>query len=259
MVESSQQVPRNEGLKHWPSPADIARRIAGRCIQHPALALSFGYLYVSAIGMLYTSKLFSAFGISMLDFAETTDFLLAALRRPVALLLSAFTTVVWLGYLLGVYAFMSVLMGAAWIPRSFGRGYERWQRALACQGRFHLLFATTLALIAWFGTALYGLSLFADSEAKRLADCPCQLLVVELKNSDSAGLPTIIEEDLVLVGRAGSFAFFYDLVEQRTQVIPTANILRMYAMPPKPLATPTSTTETLGVGTTQCQYCRGEL
>ena len=48
-------------------------------------ALTLLYVYVSAIGMLYSYFLYRDFGISIFDHSEIADFLLAAFRNPVAL------------------------------------------------------------------------------------------------------------------------------------------------------------------------------
>jgi hypothetical protein len=57
--------------------------------QHLGLIGVILYAYVSAIGLLYSQSLYWVIGINPLDFFETSDFLLAGLRHPIALVLPA--------------------------------------------------------------------------------------------------------------------------------------------------------------------------
>lgn len=254
MAESNGQDTQHEELKRLPSLVGILKSIARYSLQHPALMLTLAYVYVSAIGVAYTSALFSTFGINILDFAETTDFLLAALRQPVALVLSAVLAAVWVGYLLLVYAILGLPERAhAWVTRSvstlpgrlprFVIGFGHWRYTV---GRFYPMFfalAVALALLAWCRGSLDSLSRLADREAGRITSGESALLVVELISSDAEDPSAIIEENVSLIGSSGSFAFFYDHNQQCIQIIPTANILRVYTVPPEPVATPTPTTE----------------
>jgi hypothetical protein len=62
------------------------------------LSLSLLYLYTTGIGMIYTSVFYSRFGINLFDYSEPGDFLLAAIKKPIALLLVGFQ-VLLIGYL----------------------------------------------------------------------------------------------------------------------------------------------------------------
>jgi hypothetical protein len=55
-------------------------------LANPTVVLSLLYLYVTAIGMLYSAVLYGRFGINVFDYSEIADFLLAAFKNPVALL-----------------------------------------------------------------------------------------------------------------------------------------------------------------------------
>src|SRR3712207_3713565 len=63
-------------------------KIKGIFLDHPTLALTFLYLYLTAIGMLYSAVLYRSFGINIFDYSEIADFLFAALKNPIALLLT---------------------------------------------------------------------------------------------------------------------------------------------------------------------------
>jgi len=55
-------------------------------LANPTVVLSLLYLYVTAIGMLYSAVLYGRFGINVFDYSEISDFLLAAFKNPVAFL-----------------------------------------------------------------------------------------------------------------------------------------------------------------------------
>jgi hypothetical protein len=55
-------------------------------LANPTVVLSLLYLYVTAIGMLYSAVLYGRFGINVFDYSEIADFLLAAFKNPVAFL-----------------------------------------------------------------------------------------------------------------------------------------------------------------------------
>lgn len=55
---------------------------------HPGLLITAGYLVITAIGLVYDARLYAEFRISIAEYAETSDFLLAAARAPLIILLS---------------------------------------------------------------------------------------------------------------------------------------------------------------------------
>jgi hypothetical protein len=61
-------------------------KIKGFFLDNPTLALTLLYLYVTAVGMLYSAVLYGRFGINIFDYSEIADFLLAAGKNPKALL-----------------------------------------------------------------------------------------------------------------------------------------------------------------------------
>ncbi len=55
---------------------------------HPALIFTIGYAVVSLVGMMFSWSLFRRFGVNVFDYAEVTDFLMAALREPMTFTLA---------------------------------------------------------------------------------------------------------------------------------------------------------------------------
>ncbi len=64
--------------------------------RHPGVLVSVGYVVISLIGMLFSQALFSEFGVNYFNYAEVSDFLLAALREPMTFALAAGAIVVTL-------------------------------------------------------------------------------------------------------------------------------------------------------------------
>ncbi|MEE4162378.1 MAG: hypothetical protein V2I25_07690 [Woeseiaceae bacterium] len=50
--------------------------------EHPALLVSLGYVFASAIGMLFSWSYLWHFGIDFFEYAQIGDFLLASLKEP---------------------------------------------------------------------------------------------------------------------------------------------------------------------------------
>lgn len=57
-------------------------RLKALAKEHPALVLSFVYAIASMIGIVYSWAFLRHFGISVFDYAQISDFLLASLKEP---------------------------------------------------------------------------------------------------------------------------------------------------------------------------------
>ena len=68
--------------------APLAAAGAGLFREHPALALTLGYLSVSAIGLTFSWALFRRFGVNFFLFADVSDFLMSAFREPMTFVLA---------------------------------------------------------------------------------------------------------------------------------------------------------------------------
>lgn len=79
-----------EEPNHEPEENNRWGKIKGFFLDNPTLALTLLYLYVTAVGMLYSAVLYRKFGINIFDYAEIADFLLAALKNPEAILQTGF-------------------------------------------------------------------------------------------------------------------------------------------------------------------------
>ena len=109
-------------------------KIKGYLLDNPTLALTLLYLYVTAVGMLYAAVLYGRFGINIFDYSEIPDFLLAAFKNPIVLLVTGFQVVLFYAYI-GLFTFRRHLV------------HER-QKARA---RVWAIVASTLSGVAFLG------------------------------------------------------------------------------------------------------------
>lgn len=90
-------------------------------LKHPSLALTFGYLIASVLGLIFTISLLDEFQFKALPYLELTDFLLAAITHPMIvfalfILIASVAGVIWLDRLIRI----KYVRYAAWID-----GYYR--------------------------------------------------------------------------------------------------------------------------------------
>ncbi len=65
--------------------------------REPAVAITLGYILVALAGIFYNYSFYRRFGIPVLTLSQITDFLVAGLQQPIALLLLLSTfPMIWL-------------------------------------------------------------------------------------------------------------------------------------------------------------------
>src|SRR5215216_3918889 len=85
--------------KSWGTGKEFSRQNPTLATLLATLVASLLYLYVTGIGLFYSWFLYRRFGINIFDYSESSDFLLAALKNPGALILIAIQAVGVLGLL----------------------------------------------------------------------------------------------------------------------------------------------------------------
>ena len=55
---------------------------------NPGLCLTLIYLFASVVGVIFHSRLLKRFGFDVLEFSETSDFLMVVVREPLAVSLA---------------------------------------------------------------------------------------------------------------------------------------------------------------------------
>ena len=94
--------------------ADL-KRISQFFLKHPSLALTFGYLMASVMGMVFIVSLLAEFNFNALSYLELTDFLLAAITHPQVFVI----------LLLGISGLVLTLVAERKLRQHFP-GYESW-------------------------------------------------------------------------------------------------------------------------------------
>lgn len=198
--------------------------------EHPAVLLTLGYLYLCLLGVIYLRSLLQQFSLNIMDFVETSDFLLAAFKNPGALSLLLYC--VFYALLMGGLAYLEPHMGT--------RGSDpTWQFILRGTAALFLVTGAVFSVLVPANEA--------SNDACKIRLGQAQRVGVELTGSGNEQMQSCLDGQLFLVARTDKFAFFYDLDQNYTHVIPIANILHIHVLPRDstwacPTATPPSST-----------------
>jgi hypothetical protein len=183
-------------------------------------ALTLLYVYVSAIGMLYSYFLYRDFGISIFDHSEIADFLLAAFRNPVALV-----SAIALASIAALIAHLSDRrVKEAWrILRQIFSSAKDKEIGLSVRRSITLtmgpIIIVSLFVVASFALPAY----FATRAASSIKQGETPTVDVRYRSfSGSSG--QILEPDLRLIGATQRAVFFYD-DNKRTIVIPQTQVV----------------------------------
>ena len=178
---------------------------------HPGLLITAGYLMITAIGLVYDARLYAEFRISIAEYAETSDFLLAAARAPLIILLSLLP--------------LPLLLVLSWFDRWSRRRFPRYaalsrrsEQAMGGERRARFLSRAFFVVIY----AVMFTMLYAERVAKAIKRGEGRRVQIELVNGPSAPgeLP-------ILLGTTAKFVFLYYPSVRRTHVVPTENVARI--------------------------------
>jgi hypothetical protein len=220
-------------------------------LKNPTLVLSLLYLYVTAMGLLYSSFLYARFGINILDYSEISDFLLAALKNPIVLSWSLSMALLYLVYLAFQASHLQTRLktrshgdtrfyepsvrsnnggGAAETPAELRRREEphvptpeekhhafidsHWH--ITVQAIVYAFFVVFSSLVLTYVFAIFLASSIKDGEKP----------AVEVRyRSFSGSTGQVTEPGLELIGATQKAVFFYDVDDQRTLVIPQSQLV----------------------------------
>ena len=192
--------------------------------RHPGALVTGLYLALTGIGIAYDLLYFRRFGVNILDYAEPGDFLVAALRSPLAIVYSVLPAlVIWL-----------VALFRRWLRRVYPRydayalKYERKWRAGAAL-YWDVMNTLLVVLYAFTFTAYYARSVALAAKRPTARQ-------VRVEVAASAGAPGATSEVATMVGTTGKFLFLYFPERDSTHVVPFENVLRVttQARPERP-------------------------
>lgn len=182
--------------------------------QHPGLALTVTYLLLSAIGVMYNAFLFLNFRINFLYYSEPADFVMAALRDPVVILLSVLP-----------YPFVKATDSfGKWLKRRF-KGYGRFSDSMerGLEKRKITQRSMMIASVALWSFAFTGN--YANFIADRIRDGLGRRVEIHLSH-DAPPIPELIEKP-ILIGTTNRFVFLHYPENRATHIVPMEMVSRL--------------------------------
>jgi hypothetical protein len=174
-----------EPVTEPPKLREVGRKVAWIAArEHPTLVLTLTYLALTFVGLIHDLWFYRYFNINILDFSETSDFLLAAIRNPAAVLLSMLP--------------IAILMGFRRLRETAIRVFTRT--------RLYGLFVIVYAILF---TQFY-----SAREAGRIKNGVGRR-VTYIRND---GIRT--DEQPILLGTTARFLFFYHPSTKTTEIVP---------------------------------------
>jgi hypothetical protein len=185
--------------------------------RHPALTVTLGYLFLTAVGMAYEALFFSHFDIQIFDFADPADFLLAAARKPLLLVFTAVSVVLivrlsrkhqkWIKKYPRYAALSHWLKSKKW-----WRGAEPVCCIGIVVGYFVMLTAT-----------------YADGSASRIIrGNKGRRVSIELISETSTGHPAA---SYILLGTTSRYLLLFNPANKGTEILPLNNVARLTPRP----------------------------
>ena len=176
--------------------------------EHPALLLTAGYLILTLVGLIYEFWLFLAFRINIVDWAESTDFLVAAIRTPLIILLSLLP--IPLAFLLDRFGKQL----RARFPKY--RAYQERQEKLLRLEPHHRVYVWVVFVFIY---AVLFTQLYAFRVARQIRAGQGKIIRVE-GTGDGESAPI----QGVLIATTAKYLFVYDTSSAFTRILPVENI-----------------------------------
>jgi hypothetical protein len=203
--------------------------------EHPALALTLGYLLISLLGLSYQWTLFRQFDVNFFLYAEVTDFLMGAFREPITFALSLSALAV--AWLVSVYSRWEARWWERHPPTNvFTRAYARFTTAG---------FNRYLPAAFFIGYSVMFIWVYAGKRADELKAGIGHGIRLEVAEGQarrpSPGSPTL------MMGTSARFVFLYRPDDDLVEIVPHENILRLVIEAPpaaQPPAAPAPTRRT---------------
>jgi hypothetical protein len=185
----------------------IGRSVAERVVrEHPTLFLTLAYVGLTLVGLLYDVWFFFYFRINILDYSETGDFLLSAIRNPLVIILAFLPILI----LIGIQRLRVAARARSARYDAYAAKYDRskWNSP-----------GVRLAVYIFF-TAVYAAA-FTQLYAQRVANGikaghGKRITFVRNNGETSAELP-------ILLGSTTKFFFLYYPSRKETEIVPVDN------------------------------------
>ena len=187
-----------------PKLREVGKSVAARIArEHPTLVLTIAYVLLTFVGMVHDWWFYMYFRINILDFSETTDFLVAAIRNPLVIILSLIPILILL--------FFQRMRETA---RRKSSWYDQYQKKYE-RSRWNTL-SMRVMVYGWF-IVIYAIlftQIYAKREAERIKTGKGRK--VSFLRSDGI----ISDEQPILLGTTGKFVFLYFPSRKATEIVP---------------------------------------
>jgi hypothetical protein len=178
--------------------------------EHLGLMLTLSYLILTLVGLSYEFWFFKYFRITIVEYVETSDFLLAAVREPLVIVLAVLPL-----FLIRLY-----LRLESWLRQRMPR-FERWQHRWESKPYYTPAVRQTLWLLVAVIYAFLFIQLYAERVTDRIKAGQGREVRVELASGAPPPSPAL------LLGTTAKFVFVYLPAEKQTQIIPIDNVARL--------------------------------
>lgn len=185
--------------------------------EHAGLVGTGLYLAATCIGMLSSWTFYQEFGVNVFHYAQASDFLLAAVRTPLATLAILFAVpVVWL-----------IVELDDWLSARAG-----WYRRLYVTDTLWRFARSRTAMVLYFVGYAFLFSLFySDWMSQRVRTGRGTRVSVQLQAGAYAGRDLTRPFEAILLGTTGAFVFLYDDRTEASTVVPVENLALLAPRP----------------------------
>lgn len=187
---------------------------------NPGLSLTMLYLFASVVGMVFHYQLLKRFGFNVLEFSETSDFLMVVAREPLTVALA----------LLGVpfYVFyMKTTMGVS----DWAKKKSAWMRSTPEKRRKTLdgmrrwrVWIQLLFIGVW---AMAFVQFYSLWRSRQIRAGEFRKVTVHYKTDSPNATGALRAEGLALLGTTSRYIFLYDPEAKRSEVVPLDSIARL--------------------------------
>jgi hypothetical protein len=236
MMSGSESVAEPAPVPAAPPPVErsillnILPHVLDTLRREPALAITLAYLLVALAGIFYNYSYYEKFGIPVLSLSQISDFLVAGIQQPVAILLVLTTfPMCWLFDRVNARNRRRNALRLERMRASPGTA-ARWRMAYV-HWRVHqrsLTYGMYVLVIAVYGWTFVRLYANDQVRAVRRGDAP-QVAVWVSDQAD--GLMAKSGRSWTYLGAIANYVFVYDPVERRSVILPVDNIERIEPLP----------------------------
>ena len=201
--------------------------------REPALAITLAYLLVALAGIYFNVSYYDEFGIPILTLSQISDYLVAGLQRPMALVLALSTfPLVWgIDYLNARRRRRDVVRREELLSRGPPKGWDRVRMRWYARPRW--VAGCGYLIIVFFYGWLF-VSKYAHFEAKDVRQGEAAQVRVALSAPTATAQDVDLSQPVVYLGAVTNYVFVYDPRSRHSAILPVNNIVRIEPVSAEP-------------------------